>query len=55
MINIDGIKIYEFLTKEQRMELLYKAKILDKDGNYHPDFFSEETIRRSKEANRIKE
>lgn len=43
------------LTKEQRMELLYTAKILDKDGNYHPDFFSEETVRKSKEAKQIEE
>jgi hypothetical protein len=43
------------LTKEQRLELLYKAKILDEDGNYHPDFFSEETIRKDKERKQIKE
>lgn len=40
---------FKSLTKQQRLELLYSAKILDKDGNYHPDFFSEETIRKSKE------
>ena len=40
---------FKSLTKEQRLELLYRAKILDENGNYHPDFFSEETIRKSKE------
>lgn len=50
MINTDlRFKKFTPLTKEQRLELLYSAKILDKDGNYHPDFFSEETIRKSKE------
>lgn len=43
------------LSKEQRMELLYAAKILDENGNYHPDFFSKETIERNKEVNQIKE
>ena len=43
------------LTKEQRLELLYKAKILDEDGCYHPDFFSEETIRKDKERKQITE
>ena len=43
------------LSKEQRMELLYTAKILDENGNYHPDFFSKETIERNKEVNQIKE
>ena len=31
-------------TPEQRAQLLIDAKILTEDGNYHPDFFSEETI-----------
>lgn len=54
MIN-NLLKERKHLTKEQRMELLYIAKILDKDGNYHPDFFSEETVRKSKEAKQIEE
>lgn len=37
------------LTKEQRLQLLYDAKILNKDGSYHPDFFSDETVRKSRE------
>lgn len=36
------------LTKEDRRRLLVKAKILTEDGDYHPDFFSEETILRDK-------
>lgn len=36
------------LTPEQRAELLIRAKILDEDGNYHKDFFSEETVEKSK-------
>ena len=36
-------------SKEQRMELLKLAKILDDSGEYHPDFFSEETIKKDKE------
>jgi hypothetical protein len=35
-------------TPEERKELLVKAKILTEDGNYHPDFFSEETINKEK-------
>jgi len=55
MINNNGINIFKFLTKEQRLELLYKAKILDEDGNYHPDFFNEETIQKDKERKQIEE
>jgi hypothetical protein len=54
MINniLDTIKP---LSKEQRMELLYAAKILDENGNYHPDFFSKETIEKDKERKQITE
>lgn len=54
MINNSLMEIIS-LTKEQRLELLYKAKILDEDGYYHPDFFSEETIRKDKERKQITE
>ena len=36
------------LTKEQRAELLIRAKILDENGNYHKDFFRPETVEKSK-------
>jgi hypothetical protein len=36
-------------TKEQRAALLRKALILDNDGNYLPQFFSAQTIKRDKE------
>jgi hypothetical protein len=36
------------LTPEQRAGLLISAKILDKDGNYHKDFFRPETVEKSK-------
>lgn len=35
-------------TPEQRAKLLVRAKILDENGHYHPDFFSEETVAKSK-------
>jgi SUMO ligase MMS21 Smc5/6 complex component len=33
-----------------RSELLVSAKILTEDGHYHPDFFTEETVNKSKES-----
>lgn len=33
---------------ERRKALLVKANILTEDGNYHPDFFSEETIAKNR-------
>jgi hypothetical protein len=37
-----------FLTKEQRAELLIKANILDTNGDYVERFFSAETIKKDK-------
>ncbi len=37
------------LTKAIRTELLRKANILDANGDYLPQFFSAETIRKDKE------
>jgi len=37
-----------FLTKEQRAELLIKANILDANGDYVERFFSAETIKKDK-------
>ena len=37
------------LTPEQRAALLVSAKILDKNGIYHKDFFRPETVAKSKE------
>jgi hypothetical protein len=37
-----------FLTKEQRAELLIKANILDSNGDYVERFFSAETIKKDK-------
>lgn len=37
------------LSKEIRAELLRKAYILDANGDYLPQFFSAETIRKDKE------
>lgn len=37
-------------TPEECDALLVKAKILDENGDYHPDFFSEETIQKGREA-----
>lgn len=36
------------LTPQQRAELLVSAKILDENGYYHKDFFSKETVEKSK-------
>lgn len=36
-------------TKEERLELLQKAHILDQDGFFCADYFSEETVRKDKE------
>ena len=33
---------------EQRLKFLQKAKILDKNGHYHKDYFSKETVEASK-------
>jgi hypothetical protein len=38
------------ITPEERAALLVSAKILTEDGEYHPDFFSEETILKSKKV-----
>lgn len=35
-------------TPKERAALLVSAKILTEDGEYHPDFFSAETIAKSK-------
>lgn len=35
-------------TREERMALLVAAKILNEDGNFCTEFFSEETIERNK-------
>lgn len=40
-----GVISQDYMTdQERRKALLVKAKILDESGNYHPDYFSEETI-----------
>jgi hypothetical protein len=44
--NMNTIKIK--LTPQQRAELLVSAKILDENGYYHKDFFSKETVEKSK-------
>jgi hypothetical protein len=36
------------MTKEERRKLLIDAKILTEDGEYHPDFFTKETVEKSK-------
>lgn len=36
------------LTPQQRAELLVSAKILDANGHYHKDYFSKETVDKSK-------
>lgn len=41
------------LSAKRRAELLVSAKILDEDGNYHKDYFSEETVAKSKQ-NKVK-
>ncbi len=47
---MNAIKIK--LTPQQRAKLLISAKILDKKGNYHKDFFSTETVEKSKARNK---
>lgn len=39
------------ITPEERAALLVSAKILTEDGEYHPDFFSTETIEKNKKVN----
>lgn len=36
------------LTHEQQDELLVSAKILDEHGHYHKDYFSRDTVEKSK-------
>ena len=36
------------LTPEQRATLLVSAKVLDKNGDYHKDFFRNETVEKNK-------
>ncbi len=33
---------------EETFRLLLKARIIDRNGHYHKDFFSEKTVERSK-------
>jgi len=33
----------EKMTQQQKFDLLLSAKIIDKDGYYHPQFFSDST------------
>jgi hypothetical protein len=41
----DKIKLSaQMRTREQRVELLQRARILDKDGYYEKRFFSETTV-----------
>lgn len=35
-------------TQKDRLELLRDAYILDKDGYYHPEFFSKETVEKDR-------
>ena len=40
-------------TKEQRRQLLIDAHILDKDGVYDKNYFSKETVERSKKNRKV--
>jgi len=40
-------------TPEQRRALLIKANILDKNGDYLPDFFRADTVKKNKEHRRL--
>lgn len=37
-------------TNEERRQILIDAKILTEEGVYHPDYFSEETVEKSRKA-----
>lgn len=37
-------------TDEERKQILIDAKILTEEGIYHPDYFSEETVNKSRKA-----
>jgi hypothetical protein len=47
---MDADFIRRALTSEERMALLVSAKILTEDGEYHPDFFRDETVEKSKKV-----
>lgn len=56
MIDIDALieeikKQHETRTREQRIQLLKDAKIIDDDGFLHPDYFSEESVRADRAKN----
>lgn len=36
-------------TRQQRLVLLQKAKILDEEGEFHRDFFTKRTIEKGKQ------
>jgi len=38
------------MTQKEKFEFLRDAKIIDDEGYYHPDFFSEETVKADREA-----
>jgi len=40
----------EKMTQKEKFDLFLSAKIIDKDGYYHPDFFSESTVKADREA-----
>lgn len=37
-------------TDEEKRQILIDAKILTEEGVYHPDYFSEETVEKSRKA-----
>jgi len=37
-------------THEKRVEMLKQAKIVDKNGYYHKDYFSPETVAKDKKS-----
>jgi len=39
------------MTQQEKFDLLRDANIIDDEGYYHPDFFSEATVKADREAN----
>ena len=41
---------FEKMTQQEKFALLRAAKIIDKDGYYHPQFFSDSTVQADRQA-----